>query len=232
MQYSSKCDMIVNDILSKVVNRVYPAGQQLPIEADLCEEYNASRVTIRESLKKLQAMGVVSIKQGKGSYVKEVGLGYFMKPMFNLINFDAFDVTSIYDARLYIEIGTCRLAALNRTAEDLEALESRLNAIGHYVGIEGEEGIRQLREADKAFHIQVASAAHNEILKAVVVNMETISDACAKRLHIESTQVADVYGEHFRIYEAILAGDPEAAEKAIAEHTANSKKCLDENAHF
>ena len=67
--------------------------------------FAVSRITIREALKRLQIMNVIDIQQGKGTFVSEIGLGTFMQPMFNLIDFGDFDVTTIYDSRQYIEIG-------------------------------------------------------------------------------------------------------------------------------
>ena len=98
MNARSKCTMIVDDVLAKIVNRVYEAGDRLPPENELCEMYGVSRVTIRESLKKLEMMDVISIEQGRGTFVKKYNLGNFMQPMFNLIDFGSFDIRTIYDA--------------------------------------------------------------------------------------------------------------------------------------
>jgi GntR family transcriptional repressor for pyruvate dehydrogenase complex len=226
MQIKSKCDVIVDDILSKVVNRVYSPGDRLPAESELCDLYEVSRVTIRESLKKLEMMDVISIQQGRGTFVKEIGLGNFMQPMFNLIDFGDFDISTIYDARLYIETGTCRLAAQNRSDEDLRILKILVEKM---IDIQnsGDENIMQaMQQIDTKFHICVAEASRNEILKAAVINLEKISAACAERINKSHAIMQDVSLDHSRILEAIRMRDADKAAEAIIAHTLKSKEFL------
>jgi len=221
MQTKTKCDMVVEALLSAIIDKKYPAGSQLPTESELCEMLGVSRITIRESLKNLDMMGVVSIQQGKGTFVKEIGLNTFMQPMFGMINFDKFDIASIYDARLYIETGSCRLAAKNRTDEDIEKLENLLKRM--------KEAVRQERieqNMDRAFHIAIASASKNNILEATVINLEDISSACVQRLNRVYTFMKEAQSQHEKIFEAIRDKDEDAAEKAIVEHTLSSKEFL------
>jgi len=226
MVVKSKCDAVVEDLISKIVNRVYAAGDRLPTETELCAAYGVSRVTIRESLKKLQMMDMISIEQGRGTFVRKFGLGHVMRPMFNLIDFGDFDIRTIYDARLYIETGTCRLAALNRTEDDLRALDATMERM--ILCRDGAEGTVPYtpQEVDTEFHIAVAAASHNEILKAAVINLENISAACADRLHKSHTVLDDAAEDHRQMLEAIRRRDPDAAERAVVAHTRKSMDVL------
>lgn len=47
----------------------WQAGQRLPAERRLCEEFSASRNTLRSVLKKLEAGGIVTIRRGSGCYL-------------------------------------------------------------------------------------------------------------------------------------------------------------------
>ncbi len=221
MQTKTKCDMVVETLLGAIIDKKYPTGSQLPTETELCEMLGVSRITIRESLKKLDMMGVVSIQQGKGTFVKEVGLNTFMQPMFGLIDFDNFDIATIYDARMYIETGSCRLAAKNRTEEDLAKMELLLKQMKEAVNQE-----RLEQNKDREFHIAIAGASKNNILEATVVNLENISSACVQRLHKVYTFMSEAQSQHERIFEAIKNADEDAAEKAIVEHTLSSKAFL------
>lgn len=225
MNAKSKCTLIVDDLLAKIINCVYAPGDRLPPEGELCEIYGVSRVTVRESLKKLEMMNVISIEQGRGTFVRKYNLGNFMQPMFNLIDFGSFDIRTIYDARLYIETGSCRLAALNRSEEDLAALRALLDRM-LAIRDSGEDAPHSIQEVDVQFHIRVAHASKNEIIKAAVVNLEQISMACAERIHKSHAVMERALEDHRRIYDAIAAGDPDAAQRAIAEHTIASKAFL------
>jgi GntR family transcriptional repressor for pyruvate dehydrogenase complex len=216
MNVKLKSDIVADDILSKLVNGVWAPGDRLPTEAELCDVYGVSRVTVREGLKKLAMMDVISIQQGRGTFVKGVDLGTFMQPMVNLIDFGDFDVRTIYDARLYIETGTCRLAALHRTEEDLRTLErtlQRMKAVSQAYDL---NSLAALRTHDAQFHVQIALASKNEVLKAAVI----------KRIHKADYVLQNVCDDHEAILEAIRARDPDAAQQAIAMHTMRSEELL------
>lgn len=222
----SKCTMIVDDILAKIVNRVYAAGDRLPTESELCEAYGVSRVTIRESLKKLEMMDMISIEQGRGTFVKKYDLGNFMQPMLNLIDFGDFDMRTIYDARLYIETGSCRLAALNRGEEDIADLDALIRQMTRIHDRGAGHTLPTIHEVDAEFHIRVARASKNEIIKAAVINLENISKACAERMHKSHAVMERAIRDHQQIFDAIVAQDPDAAEQAIVAHTRASKEFL------
>ena len=93
--------------MGEIVNGTFQMGEQLPPENALCERFGVSRITIRESLKRLGTMGIVTIEQGRGTFVNRANLGLLMKPMLQMIEFDDLDIETIYDARLYVEEGPC-----------------------------------------------------------------------------------------------------------------------------
>lgn len=125
----SKCDYVAQELKTQIIAGKYRSGDQLPPEPALCEMFSVSRITVREALKKLSMMGLVEIKQGKGTFVKSVDLGLFMKPMLQLVDFDEIDIETIYSAREYIEGGIAYLAAQQRTDGELAILESILGKL-------------------------------------------------------------------------------------------------------
>jgi len=60
---------IVSVLQARITSRLYPVGALLPTEADLCSEFGVSRYTVRESLRRLMAMGLISRRQGSGTVV-------------------------------------------------------------------------------------------------------------------------------------------------------------------
>ncbi|WP_040207427.1 GntR family transcriptional regulator [Neobacillus jeddahensis] len=66
-----KRDFIADDILSKIYQNKYKAGDKMPTERDLAEQYDVSRYTIREALKKLVNIGCIKVIQGSGIFVSE-----------------------------------------------------------------------------------------------------------------------------------------------------------------
>ncbi len=60
---------IVSVLQARIASRLYPVGALLPTEADLCNEFDVSRYTVREALRRLMAMGLISRRQGSGTVV-------------------------------------------------------------------------------------------------------------------------------------------------------------------
>lgn len=219
----TKCDQIVKQIKELIIRGVYKTGDKLPPEPDLCEAFGVSRVTIRESLKKLSMMGLVDIRQGSGTYVKNVDLGIFMRPLFQLIEFEDIDIETIYDAREIIEGGTAYLAAINRTdieCKELELILSRLNDAADA------KDILRVRRFDSEFHIKVSKMSHNTLLQACVSTIEEINQACVKRIGKLDSMLEENYVEHYKIYQKIKDQNPEEAKKAMIAHTIASKHLL------
>lgn len=219
----TKCDYVVEQLKERIISGEYKSGDQLPPEGALCELFGVSRITVREALKKLNMMGLVEIKQGKGTFVKTVDLGLFMRPLFQLIDFEEIDVEAIYTAREYIEGGTAYQAALRRSDFQLTVLKNILQGIRQCIV---EQDMVKLYEYDQAFHMEVAKAAHNPILLSILQPLEEIDTACVKRFDKYLTIIENCYKEHYDIYKAIEQQDPEAARQAMVAHARNSKAVL------
>lgn len=110
----TKCDFVTEQMKEMIITGIYKPNEKLPNEAVLCEKFGVSRITVREAMKKLSMMGLLDIRQGKGTFVKPIDLSLFMKPLYQLIDFEDVDIEGIFDARRYIESGTVSLAALKR----------------------------------------------------------------------------------------------------------------------
>jgi len=161
VKHSTKCDQVVEQIKELIIRGEYKSGDKLPSETDLCEMFGVSRITIRESLKKLNMMGLVDIRQGSGTYVRNVDLGAFMRHLFQLIEFEDIDINTIYDAREIIEGGAAYLAAINRTDEECRELGQILSQLKDSVDT---GDIVLARRFDTEFHIQLSKMTHNTLL--------------------------------------------------------------------
>jgi GntR family transcriptional repressor for pyruvate dehydrogenase complex len=219
----TKCDQVVEQIKDFIIKGVYKTGDKLPPEPALCEMFGVSRITIRESLKKLNMMGLVDIRQGSGTYVKNVDLGTFMQPLFQLIDFEDIDIETIYNAREIIEGGTAYLAAINRTDEECKELEQILT---HMKDANKARDIILSRQFDSEFHIKLSKMSHNTLLQACVATIEEINQACVKRISKLDVILEGNYSDHYEIYQQIKNRNPEGAKRAMIAHTIASKNIL------
>lgn len=219
----TKCDFVTEQLKEMIISGTYKSGEKLPNEASLCEKFGVSRITVREAMKKLSMMGLLDIRQGKGTFVKSVDLSLFMKPLYQLIDFEDVNIEAIFDAREHIESGTVSMAARRRTEEDLRSLERILCDLREAIMA---ENINNVAHLDSEFHKALAKAARNPILFACLEAVEEINKTCVVRLSKSMILLDDCYEEHYRIFEAIKNQNEEAAVEAMVKHTLNSKKIL------
>lgn len=65
-----KYESVVNDLIKKIDDGVYPANAQLPTLSELCDIYEVSKITITKAMDELEALGLVARRRGSGTFVK------------------------------------------------------------------------------------------------------------------------------------------------------------------
>lgn len=222
-QSKTKCDIVVEEILSMITRGEYKENEKLPPEHYFVDYFGFSRVTIRESFKKLNTLGVVTIKQGEGTYVNRIDFGTMMKPMFSAVIMDNLNVNQIYDARLFVESGNARLAARNRTEEDLLALEDLLEQMRVVVEAQDTSRVNQM---DILFHEMIADASKNSILSATYKTIKDITNRYITYSNLSLRIVQNSLQHHTQIVDAIRRQDEEAARIAMENHVELTKAAL------
>jgi GntR family transcriptional repressor for pyruvate dehydrogenase complex len=200
------------------------AGQKLPTEAAIMEEFGVSRTVVREAISKLQASGLVATRHGVGTFV--VGLGDaapFRIPPEQLGTLR--DVIAVLELRIGVETEAAALAAQRRTPENLAAMRAALAAFVLAL----EEG-RDAVGPDFQFHLEIARATQNRHFAEL---MNSLGAQIIPRARLQTAEpltpdrrdyLRRVNGEHDSILDAISAQDPEAARAAMRTHLANSRE--------
>jgi GntR family transcriptional regulator, transcriptional repressor for pyruvate dehydrogenase complex len=188
-------------------------GDRLPSERELRERLGVGRSTVREALRALEALGLIDMQQGRGSYVRapvtEEPLPSPPAPLTALAGLDR-----IVEARLPIETYTASLAAIRRTEEQLAGMAGFLD---DFEAAMHEQELSRLVLADYGFHDLIAHAASPALARALdsisvlIINSRSLSLSRKERL-------PHVLEKHRRIYEAIAACDPTKASQAMSEH--------------
>lgn len=222
-QSKTKCDIVVDEILSMIAKGVYKENDKLPPEKYFVDYFGMSRVTIRESFKKLNMLGVVRIKQGEGTFVNRIDLGTMMRPLFSTIVLDNLSVSQIYDARLFIESGMARLAAKNVKPEQVETLQEIVQAMDVATS---EQETSRFSQLDITFHEYIAEIAGNHILAATYKTIKEILSKYITTSNLSLETVATSQKSHKAIVEAIKAGDELRAGSLMEEHIRLTKENL------
>ncbi|HEY6891097.1 MAG TPA: FadR/GntR family transcriptional regulator [Solirubrobacter sp.] len=202
-RYEQIAERLADDIRSGVL----APGERLPSERDLARTLEVSRASVREALASLQLQGVVETRHGAGTFV--VGLPPSEPPH------DA-SPSAVLEARLALEPAVARLAAAR--AQPDETAEKLLAAM------EAEPvDIVTWNASDRLFHRQLAAMTGNPVLLAFADHVAALMDEPLwQRLRDDSIaqpgRTRIHVAEHRMIYEAIVAGDAEAAAFYSVQH--------------
>jgi DNA-binding FadR family transcriptional regulator len=132
------------------------------------------------------------------------------------------DIQNIFEVREALELQGARLAAQAATEEDLEKI-----AVFRQLVTMQERDFERETAIDLAFHEAVAAASGNPLLLRLMLSLQDLlSDYI--RCTIEATpDLSITHRGHQAIYDAIAAGDAEAAAQAMAAHIHESRERID-----
>ena len=215
-------DSVADDILVMItIEKRYQPGDKLPNEIELSEELSISRTTLREAIRILVTNGVLEIKRGRGTFVKEdIDLSSTMKSLNDLPNV-RIDARDLYEMRLIFEPEAAYYATLR-------ASDTELKRIVEY-GKQIEEKIKLNKdrtEIEQKFHKSIAKATHNEFMDKL---MPVIFQAINKGVILSQKNelvVRDTINDHKLIMEFMKARNPEGARSAMKIHILHAMKDL------
>ena len=138
---------VAEAILHMIQTGQLKPGDKLDSVQQLAENFQVGRAAIREALTALRAMGIIEMRQGEGTYVREFGPAMLSFPISAAVLMNKEDVAHLLEVRKLLEVGAAGLAALKRTEEDLRAMQSTLEQMRQAIGDE-ELG----EKADFLFH--------------------------------------------------------------------------------
>jgi GntR family transcriptional regulator, transcriptional repressor for pyruvate dehydrogenase complex len=203
-----------------------PPRSKLESVQQLAENFQVSRSAIREALSALKAMGLVEMKQGEGTFIKEFDAKQMTFPLSTAALMDKKDVAHLLEVRKIIETGTAGLAAKNRREEDLEAMAQALEEMKR---VSGDEELGE--KADFQFHLAVSAAAGNPLLSTLLdqvseLMIKTMKETRRLWLFSQQTTTENLVIEHAKIYHAILEKNEEKARLAMSEHLESVESLL------
>ncbi|MCP4749623.1 MAG: FadR family transcriptional regulator [Proteobacteria bacterium] len=183
--FSTLSDEISKKILREVVADVHPPGSKLPTERALAEQYGVARQVVRESLKYLQALGVLTIRKRVGIVVNDLPITCFYEH-FELFLFredgsvDIDCLKEILQFRNHINEHVLREAARNRTEEDLDEIRSLVQAYrecgddqNQMINIMGRYMKAMAKASHNRMYRMLANTGANVLLKLQLLILKT-----------------------------------------------------------
>jgi len=200
----------VIDALSTYIDQAnLKAGDRLPAERELMAALAVGRSTIREVISHFQALGVMETRKGSGTYLlKPVSMTTIHMPL-------SLDATHLRDVLLQtlevrrgIECEANMVAARRRTVEDLAVIGQKLDEMERVHLREGTAGPQDL-----AFHLAIYDATHNPLFKQILEQMREAFWRFWDQPFNRSDFARRSFPFHRTLFNAIAAGDTEAARR-------------------
>jgi len=204
---------IVRQIKAMISEGRLTSGDRLPPERDLAEKFVVSRTSVREALRALESLGLVEIRPGEGTFVREVSVEALIEPLALVMLSQRAAVGELFEARRLLEPAIAALAARRATPDEVQEMERILEAQAREIAA-GRTGVTE----DAHFHAAIATAAHNRaIVRVVHAIMDLLAQSREESLGTPG-RAERSHQDHRRLLEAIKQRQPGAAEQAMRDH--------------
>lgn len=220
IEIENPVDLIISQIRDLISSGAVVPGEKLPPERKLAAHLGVSRSQIREAINKLQIYGIVTVQPQSGTIVNGIGILALDGLLSDLLKLEKPDFKSLVDTRILLEKEAARLAALNRTADDLIQIEDALKDYKQKLLIT-DEAVQE----DLHFHLKIANASKNNVLKSLM--MIITPDIVNHFIEYKVCNVDNVnrtIEEHQVILDMITDQDDQGAVNAMEAHLAEVSK--------
>lgn len=205
-------DKVADMMLKTILARSLKAGDRLPSERELGEQFGVSRTVIREAVRALAAKGLIEVRSGSGLRVAAVDAAAVSESMSLFLRGSTLDYPKVHEIRATLEVQMAGVAAERRGEEDVQSLTEACERMEASVG-----DVQAAAVNDVEFHREIARATHNELY---LVLLDAIGEAQleVRRGNLAAGAIGETLAHHRSILEAIVAGDPARARKAMRAH--------------
>lgn len=221
----SLVDAIVEKMLNLIIKGQFDIGERIPSEKVLAQEFGVSRSTLREAFKKLENLGVISIRQGDGTYlIQEVidrllesegrkSNSYVHEVLQNMFEIDDFKLSHYLEARQTLETSSFISAIERVQPDDLAKLHKVIEKQA-----EVETDISKFPKIDLEFHTLLIAASHNKFYQQFWDFLTPYHEMQVMRVYTTPGMAVNACNLHAAMYDALVQKNVKAGKKLIEEH--------------
>lgn len=208
---------------------VYPVGSLLPSERQLCEAFGVSRVSVREALAGLEAVGLVEIQHGRGAVVLDPAEASYATSFGEFLREYGDDLLELLDVRQALdELAASGAALKNDPSSDRRVDEAR--EAFKSAASEPSPDVALVAKRDEEFHLAVATATGGALLPDLVRELNGVLKRSRELTLSQEGQLETSIRDHDQIADAVLRGDERAARFHAREHIRQIKDRISQDA--
>lgn len=196
-------------------------GEKLPPERELAKQFDVSRPSVREAIQTLEAKGLLSRRQGGGTFVQKQMWQSFSDPLTELLAGNPESQLDLLETRHALEGIAAYYAALRGTEEDLERIRQSYELIK---SAQKSGDLSAESDAVLQYQLIVTEAAHNvvllHLLRCMIPMLEQNIRQNFEFLYTRKEMYNAVSEHREQIFSAIVAREPEKAREASHRHLA------------
>jgi GntR family transcriptional repressor for pyruvate dehydrogenase complex len=199
---------LISHLKKQIASGAIAPGDKFPPERELAKTFKVNRASMRQALKVLESMGVLSQKVGDGTYLSNSADTLLREPLDFLVLLDDLSLQDLADTRLILAPELAGKAAERATGEHLAAMRTAIAAM------EKSKTTRERIAADFDFHDAVFRASGNRIGYLLLSNLHRLL-FYGPRQPAKAPVVERVLLFQRRIYAAIKARDGKEVREAM-----------------
>jgi DNA-binding FadR family transcriptional regulator len=206
---------VFDQLKEAILSNDFNAGDKLPSERALAEQFQVSRVTVREAIRALENSGFIAIRQGAagGAFVTDLTFEQLAGACLDLFLANKISVHELHQVRILIEPEVARLATLNANP-DSKARLLRAYEAEHPPGASLSADVASATKV----HFVLAEMCGNRFFEAIINSVIKLNAKILEELKPNPPYSIHPPGLHHAIVEAVLSGDPDAAADAMEKH--------------
>ena len=209
---------VVHDLVSAIVTGEVAPGESLPPEGNLSAHFGVSRTVIRESIKRIEEKGLVTVVQGRGTQAQPSTSWNILDPVVLSVLLENDSSLGVLDelatVRSALEGSMSAEVASRRSDADIEQLRAAFALME--ATIDDHDAYNQ---ADFDFHSLVMTLSGNRLAENIT---KILFQRARASQRFTGSPTEEMFHatllEHSRVLAAIEAGDPAAAEAAMRDH--------------
>ncbi len=175
-----------------------------------------SRVSLREALRVLEMAGVVTVRQGGGTFVRALADDGLLSPLLLMLDVRGDLVGDLLEVRIMFEPETAARAAQRATDDDLADLERNVAAQARLVeACRPDDGWLLL---DRQFHVAIARASHNEVAVRVTRFITEMLQDVQRHFIASDQRMQHAFARHQQILLAVNERESQHARETMLQH--------------
>ncbi|MBE3138625.1 MAG: FadR family transcriptional regulator [Actinobacteria bacterium] len=205
---------IITEIKEALIKGELQPGDKIPTEEQLCNKFSVSRVSVREAIKMLVALGVVTIKPGNGSYISEGSSPALLEPMVFRLILQRKTSNDLLELRKMLEIGMLEILMEKQNSKDIKKMEESIQNYekAYFQGITDS---KILAKYDLDFHLAFTEATHNPLIIEVAQAIYQLYIFSFSKILYSADSVKISLKIHKKILEGIKAKDIQKTKEVI-----------------